>query len=133
MGYKYLFGPVPLHAGWALLSGSILFLIRSAPSTALYCECGETNTLTVTRGEYVPFQAVVDELDHFLAKRPHPDFVTFSGYGEPTLHSRIGDVIAHIKSGAPELKVAVLTNGTLLHDPQVRRELMSADLVLPVS
>ena len=130
MGYKYLFGPVPSRRLGSSL-GVDLIPHKVCSLNCVYCECGETKNLTTKRDEYVPFSTVTSELDHFLANRPRPDYITFSGYGEPTLHSRIGDVIAHIKGKNPEHKIAVLTNGTLLHDPEVRRELMAADLVLP--
>ena len=57
--------------------------------------------------------------------------ITFSGSGEPTLNSRIGDVISFIKDNYSNIKVAVLTNGTLFTDKKVRNELLKADLVLP--
>ncbi len=58
------------------------------------------------------------------------DYITFSGSGEPTLHARIGEVITKIKEIANQ-PVAVITNGSLLHLPSVREELLQADLVMP--
>jgi wyosine [tRNA(Phe)-imidazoG37] synthetase (radical SAM superfamily) len=81
--------------------------------------------------EYVPVDEVYRELTDFFENNPDPDYITFSGAGEPTLHSHMGEVIAFLKQQRPDLKVAVLTNGTLFHDPVVRNELMMADLVLP--
>jgi wyosine [tRNA(Phe)-imidazoG37] synthetase (radical SAM superfamily) len=66
-----------------------------------------------------------------MNNNPAPDYITFSGSGEPTLNSRIGDVLQYIKSKHPDILVAVLTNGTLFSDKQVRSELLSADVVLP--
>jgi wyosine [tRNA(Phe)-imidazoG37] synthetase (radical SAM superfamily) len=74
---------------------------------------------------------VYSELNDFFKSNPDPDYITFSGAGEPSLHSHIGEVIAFVKELRPSVPVAVLTNGTLFHDPEVRRELMQADLVLP--
>lgn len=130
MGYSYLFGPVPSRRLGSSL-GVDLIPHKVCSLNCVYCECGATDKLTVRRKEYVPYRAVIEELDHFLANQPQPDFITFSGYGEPTLHSRIGDVITHIKNAHYSPKLAVLTNGTLLSDPQVRKELLPADLVLP--
>jgi wyosine [tRNA(Phe)-imidazoG37] synthetase (radical SAM superfamily) len=76
----------------------------------------------------VPTSAVLDELKRKLASRP--DYITLSGSGEPTLHSGLGDIIEHIQA-MTDVPVAVLTNGSLLWHPQVRAELVSADLVLP--
>ncbi|MBU1697827.1 MAG: radical SAM protein, partial [Proteobacteria bacterium] len=60
-----------------------------------------------------------------------PDYITFSGSGEPTLNSRIGDVLKFIKQKKPAIPIAVLTNGTLLFDAKVREEIKEADVVLP--
>ncbi|MBF0302366.1 MAG: radical SAM protein, partial [Desulfamplus sp.] len=111
----------------------------------VYCECGSTINLTLERKEYVPYKNVIEELDHYFTNRPAPDYITFSGSGEPTLNSKIGDVIDYIKTKKEfcdscdsyrgslknKIKVAVLTNGTLLNDESVRNALLKADLVMP--
>jgi wyosine [tRNA(Phe)-imidazoG37] synthetase (radical SAM superfamily) len=68
---------------------------------------------------------------HFFDHHPDPDYITFSGAGEPVLHSGIAKVIRFIKELRPSVPVAILTNGTLLSDPDVRAELNQADLVMP--
>jgi len=97
----------------------------------VYCEVGKTTKLTTARMEYVPFNKVRDELIRFFKNNPDPDYVTFSGSGEPTLNIRLGDVLSFIKQLKPGIPVAVLTNGTLLSDSNVRKELKNADVVLP--
>jgi len=97
----------------------------------VYCEVGKTTKLTTDRMEYVLFESLKDELTHFFANNPDPDYITFSGSGEPTLNIRIGDVMSLIRELKPGVPVAVLTNGTLLSDPDVREALKGADLVLP--
>ena len=129
-GYKYLFGPVPSRRLGASL-GVDLVPHKVCTLNCVYCECGATTNLTVKRDEYVPFTQVIAELDDYLGSHPLPDYVTFSGSGEPTLNSRIGDVITHLRKNYPAIPLAVLTNGTLLGDPEVRGELLAADLVLP--
>ena len=54
-----------------------------------------------------------------------------TGSGEPTLNSRIGDVIDFLKKIKPDIPIAVLTNGTLLSSKKLRKELLFADVVLP--
>ncbi|MBA7516948.1 GTP 3',8-cyclase [subsurface metagenome] len=128
--YKYLFGPVPSRRlGMSL--GVDLVPHKVCSLNCIYCECGRTTNLTIERKEYVPFDEVIKELEHFMNNNPAPDYITFSGSGEPTLNSRIGDVLQYIKSKHPDILVAVLTNGTLFSDKQVRSELLSADVVLP--
>jgi len=58
------------------------------------------------------------------------DYITLAGSGEPTLNSEIGSLIHNIKKHT-RIPVAVLTNGSLLGDSQVRESLMEADAILP--
>lgn len=81
--------------------------------------------------KYIPAEKITEELQHYFFHHPAPDYITFSGYGEPTLNSEIEKVIQFIKKNKPEIPIAVLTNGTLLSSPKVRSELLLADLVLP--
>jgi wyosine [tRNA(Phe)-imidazoG37] synthetase (radical SAM superfamily) len=98
----------------------------------VYCEVGATTRLTVERQEFIPYADLTAELtEYFDSGNPDPDYITFSGSGEPTLNSRIGEVIAFIKGIRPKVPIAVLTNGTLLHLPEVREALLAADIVLP--
>ena len=128
--FKHLFGPVPSRRlGMSL--GVDLIPHKICSLNCVYCECGPTTKLTVERGQYVPVEEVLQELTDFFERHPDPEYITFSGAGEPTLHSEIGEVIGFIKELRPGVPVAVLTNGTLLSDPRLRAELMEADLVMP--
>lgn len=128
--YKYLFGPVPSRRlGMSL--GVDLVPHKVCSLNCIYCECGATTNLTLERKEYVPFKGVIDELRDYMENHPYPDYITFSGAGEPTLNCFIGDILQFIKKEYPNVPVALLTNGTLFSDPKVRQELMDADLVLP--
>ncbi len=128
--YKYIFGPVPSRR-LRMSLGVDMVPHKVCSLNCVYCECGRTTNLTVDRKEYVPYDGVIKELDDFMKNNPAPDFITFSGSGEPTLNSRIGDIIKHIKTNYANIPVAVLTNGTLLSDKEVRKELLNADVVLP--
>jgi wyosine [tRNA(Phe)-imidazoG37] synthetase (radical SAM superfamily) len=70
---------------------------------------------------------VVKELDELPPL--NLDYITFSGTGEPTLAANLGDMIGKVKARFNK-PVAVLTNSSLLQDPQVRQELSQADLVV---
>ncbi len=127
--YKYLFGPVPSRRlGMSL--GVDLVPHKICSLNCVYCECGRTTDLTTMRKEYIPYNEVVQEVAHYLKHNPTPDYFTFSGSGEPSLNSRIGDVLHFIKSNS-NVPVAVLTNGTLFSDKTVREKLLEADVVLP--
>lgn len=127
--YKHLFGPVnSRRLGRSL--GVDLVGHKICPIDCIYCEVGATTRKTLQRAEYEPTEEILAELRDKLAQDVPIDYITLSGAGEPTLHSRLGEIIDAIKA-MTSIPVAVLTNGNLLFDPQVRRELLGADLVLP--
>jgi len=128
--YKHLFGPVPSRRlGMSL--GIDLIPKKVCSLNCVYCEVGKTTKLTPDRMEYVKYGRVIAELKQFMSNDPKIDYITFSGSGEPTLNSRIGDVINFIRKDYPDVKIAVLTNGTLLFDQKLRTELLQADVILP--
>lgn len=127
---KYLFGPVNSRRLGVSL-GVDLVPYKTCSLNCVYCECGDTTDLTSAVAEYVPTDEVIAELDGYCAASPRLDVITFSGSGEPTLHSGIGRIIDHIKDRYPRYRVAVLTNGTMLRDPAVRRSIARADIVVP--
>jgi len=82
------------------------------------------------RQEYFPVDAVLKEIEEKLKKVSSPDYITLSGSGEPTLHSRISDIISGIKKFS-DIPVAVLTNGSLFWIDEVRDAVSGADLIIP--
>ena len=128
--YKYLFGPVPSRR-LGISLGVDLVPHKTCSLNCVYCECGKTTNLTIKRKEYVPIKIVLSELNHFLDSNPKLDYVTLSGSGEPTLHSGIGKIIKHLNKNFPSYKIALLTNGTLLYQPNIRQEIKIIDLILP--
>ena len=97
----------------------------------IYCQLGTTTNKSVERRSYVPKEAVINELREVLNNRTGGvDFITFSGSGEPTLNSDIGEMIHQTKTFT-SVPVAVLTNGSLLYRDDVRKDLGRADLVVP--
>jgi len=116
--YRYLFGPVPSRR-LGISLGVDLVPHKTCSLDCIYCECGETDNLTIERQEYVPVDQVFEELDWYFHHNPDPEYITFSGSGEPTLNSRIGEVLDFISGKRPSIPAAVLTNGTLLGQEDV--------------
>jgi len=128
--FKYLFGPVPSRRlGMSL--GVDLVPNKVCSLDCVYCEVGKTTKLTADRKEYIPLNKIKEELTYYFQNNPDPDYITFSGSGEPTLNIYIGEVLQFIKEQKPQISVAVLTNGTLFFNKDVRQALMNADVVLP--
>ncbi len=130
MSYKYLFGPVnSRRLGISL--GVDLIPFKTCSLDCIYCECGTTTALTCDRKEYVDSREIEHELTDLLSKCPTLDYVTFAGSGEPTLNTKIGDLLHFIKKNFPCYKTALLTNGTLLYLPEVRDAVLPFDLICP--
>jgi len=130
MSSKYVFGPIASRRLGVSL-GVDLVNRKTCTQDCPYCEAGWTTNLTLQRAEYVPVEEVIAELRNVLSAKPQLDYITFSGAGEPTLNSKIGEVIKFLKTNYPQYKVCVLTNGTLLGDAEVASSLALADLVVP--
>ncbi len=126
----YVFGPIASRRLGVSL-GVDLVRPKTCPLDCVYCEAGATTQLTTERREYVPVDDVIKELDAVLARHPQLDFVTFSGSGEPTLNSRIGDVVRFVRTKYPEYRLCLLTNAMLFGDAKLLEEIAPVDLVVP--
>jgi len=76
----------------------------------------------------VPTDEVIAELSEWLAQNERADYITLAGSGEPTLHTGFGRVIDHVNTNTTAA-TAILTNGTLLSLPEVRKDACRASLV----
>jgi wyosine [tRNA(Phe)-imidazoG37] synthetase (radical SAM superfamily) len=127
----YLYGPVfSRRLGYSLGVG--LLGSRLCSFECLYCQLGRTVKKTCRRYWLVDLKVLSRELEEALLTGRRIDYITISGSGEPTLHRHLDKIIALIKEKAGRrIKVCVITNGSLLWMPQVRKELLAADLVMP--
>lgn len=126
---SHVFGPVPSRRlGRSLGVDLIPFKVCSLD--CVYCQVGRTTCKTTSRRRFVPVETIVAEVRERLERGPAPDYVTLSGSGEPTLYADLEDLIGAIRR-VTSVPLAVLTNGTLLYDPDVRRACARADLVMP--
>jgi len=128
--YLHLYGPVPSRRLGRSL-GIDLVPHKICTYDCIYCQIGKTTEKTLSRKEYVPVKEIMEEVERFLkAGTVSIDYLSLTGSGEPTLHSQIRSVIEGIKT-ITSIPVAVLTNGSLLYEEEVRQDLLRADVVLP--
>lgn len=125
----YTYGPVPSRRLGRSL-GVDLVPYKICSYDCVYCQLGRTTNLTLAREEYFPTKGLTEELKSRLAHGHEMDYVTVSGSGEPTLHVDVGRVIESIKHHS-SVPAAVITNGSMLTEPEVREALCRADLVVP--
>ena len=124
-----VFGPV-LSRRLGLSLGVDVVPFKTCPLDCVYCQLGRTTDRTLRRKKYVPPEEILSQIRGALKRGGRIDWITFSGSGEPTLHSEIGKMIRAIKM-MTDIPVAVLTSGALLHDASLRNALGAADLVIP--
>ena len=126
---RYIYGPVSSRR-LGLSLGIDLVPFKTCNFDCIYCQLGRTAIKTEQRREWVTMEEVIEELKATLPSDYQIDYLTFSGSGEPTLNSRLGEAIREVKR-LTTIPVAVLTNGALLRFAEVREELMQSDLVIP--
>lgn len=125
-----IFGPVPSRRLGRSL-GIDVIPHKTCSYDCIYCECGKTTDKRCRREEFYPLGELLDELDNHLAEMSEkPDVITLSGAGEPTLYSRMGELITKSKK-IIDIPVAVITNSSLMDRKDVQEELMPADMLLP--
>jgi len=121
-----IYGPVPSwRFGSSLGVDAICSRKKICSFDCTYCQLGKTGDLTTQRKEYVSYSKMKGALT--AADKSTSDVITFSGTGEPTLNTKIGDMISFAKTFG--LPVAVLTNSSLLCLDEVRNALLEADIV----
>ncbi len=126
---QYLFGPVPSRR-LGLSLGVDIVPLKTCTQNCIYCQLGVACRQIMQRQSFVPVEEVLRQLKARLTEGLCADFITFSGSGEPTLNKDIGRIIDGMRK-LTDIRIAVITNGTLLSDPQVRADCCKADVVLP--
>jgi wyosine [tRNA(Phe)-imidazoG37] synthetase (radical SAM superfamily) len=124
--YQYLFGPVPSRRLGRSL-GIDLTPLKTCSFDCVFCQLGRTPVKTLERKAFFPTADIIAEIDHWLKHDGHADYLTLSGSGEPTLHTGFGDILDFL--GDQPIPSALLTNGSLLHLPEVRKAAARASMV----
>ena len=127
---RLTFGPVPSRR-----LGRSLGINNIPPKictySCIYCQLGRTLTMRIKRQEFYSTEEIVNAAEakvHEAKKQgEHIDYLSFVPDGEPTLDSNLGSHIEGLKK--LNLKIAVITNASLIADSQVRKDLAGANWV----
>lgn len=101
----------------------------------VYCQLGPTKIRLKAVGgiqRKLPDEAQVKrDLDEYLTQVEIEslDVATFSGSGEPTLNLHIGAMVRLVRTRLPNLPIVLLTNGSVISNPQVMENLSEFDIV----
>lgn len=128
--YKHVFGPVPSRR-LGISLGVDLVVSKSCNLNCIFCECGATKKLQLERQRFKDMNEILNEIQTVL-KDIKPDYITFSGSGEPTLSLDLGNISKAIKEDLKyKGKICLITNSLLLANEQVVKELEYIDLIVP--
>ena len=128
--YKHVFGPVPSRR-LGISLGVDLVVSKSCNLNCIFCECGATKKIQLERQKFKNMNEILEEISAVL-KDIKPDYITFSGSGEPTLSLDLGNISRAIKEDLKyQGKICLITNSLLLADENLMKELKYIDLIVP--
>ena len=125
-----IFGPIPSRRlGRSLGINNIPPKVCSY--SCIYCQIGATDSMSITRQEFFSsddiFNEVKKKIKQLQKVNEKIDYLTFVPDGEPTLDINLGKTIDKLKSFG--IKIAVITNASLIWKKEVQNDLMQADWV----
>jgi len=103
---------------------------KVCPFDCVYCQVGPTTLRSETRTPFFPVEEVVADVAAAVKAGPQPRVITFAGSGEPTLYLHLGEVVDRIRQ-ITDLPLLLITNGSLLHRPDVAADAARFDTVAP--
>jgi wyosine [tRNA(Phe)-imidazoG37] synthetase (radical SAM superfamily) len=121
-----VYGPVSSWRFGSSLGVDLILQASVCSFNCVYCQLGSIQVVTLERRLFVETARVMADLER--AEWQGADLVTFSGSGEPTLALNLGEAVRAVGERTG-ITTHVLTNGTLLHLPEVREALRGADRV----
>ncbi|WP_299584092.1 radical SAM protein [uncultured Sunxiuqinia sp.] len=133
---EIIFGPVKSRRLGVSLGVNLLPTDSKVCSfDCIYCECGWNPKQREKKAELPSRETVSDKLRSKLKAMQTagelPDVITFAGNGEPTLHPQfaeiIDDTIALRDEFAPDCRIAVLSNSTMIQRESVFQALLKIE------
>ena len=133
---KIIFGPVKSRRLGVSLGINLLPVnVKVCSFDCIYCECGWTPKKYEEKAKLPSRTEVKEKLEEKLkqmaSENQLPDVITFAGNGEPTLHPDfaciIDDTIELRDQYSPNARIAVLSNATMLHKPEVFAALLRVE------
>jgi len=132
---KIIFGPVrSRRLGISLGINLLPTDSKLSHFNCIYCECGWTpahlakNNFHSREEIYTKLEA---QLQQMREAKKGLDVITYAGNGEPTMHPNfnqiIDDTIRLRNQYFPQAKIAVLSNASMLHKPQVVQALQKIE------
>jgi wyosine [tRNA(Phe)-imidazoG37] synthetase (radical SAM superfamily) len=127
---KTVYGPVKSWRFGMSVGIDPIFETSTCSFNCIYCQLGNIQVVTDAVKEYVPTERVISDFKELMQKKIPIDVITYSGSGEPSLASNLGEIIDSIRELKPELPQYILTNATHLTEDLVRSNLLKLDKII---
>ncbi|MDY0255058.1 MAG: radical SAM protein [Tenuifilaceae bacterium] len=124
------FGPIPSRRLVKSLGINNIPEQKICSYSCVYCQVGAKQKYSISRESFYQPKQILEGVENQLSKltaNDKPDYLTFVANGEPTLDKNLGESIELLKQ--LKIPIAVITNGSMLANPDVRNDLMLADWV----
>lgn len=126
---RIVFGPVPSRRFGQSLGINNIFLPKRCSYNCVYCQVGKTKNFEIERREFFSVDEIKRQVKNVIEslRDKKIDYISFVPDGEPTLDINLGKEIDALKEFG--IKIAVITNSSLIWRNDVREDLKRADCV----
>ena len=125
---KTVYGPVPSWRLGRSLGIDVIAREKTCSFDCIYCQIGRTKNKTCKLQEFINIKRLEKDLKEVIDK-VEADYITFSGMGEPTLASNLGQAIDLIRE-LSDISIAILTNSSVFYRKEVRKNLSKLDFIV---
>jgi wyosine [tRNA(Phe)-imidazoG37] synthetase (radical SAM superfamily) len=124
---KTVYGPVNSWRFGKSLGIDPIFETSTCSFNCVYCQLGDIQKVTAQRKEFIPTSKIIEDYKEFQDQEF--EVITFSGSGEPTLATNLGEIAKGLNT-VKKKPLLILTNATTLKNPAVQRDLCLFDRVI---
>jgi wyosine [tRNA(Phe)-imidazoG37] synthetase (radical SAM superfamily) len=126
---RIVFGPVPSRRFGKSLGINNIPYPKKCSYSCIYCQIGKTFDFRIEREEFYKPEEIERQVEEVIEnlKDKRIDYISFVPDGEPTLDINLGKSIDRLKKFG--IKIAVITNSSLIWRKDVRDDLNKADTV----
>ena len=125
---KTVYGPVPSWRLGRSFGIDVIARGKTCSFDCIYCQLDQTKYKTCKLQEFINVKRLEKDLSKVIEK-VEADYITFSGMGEPTLASNLGQAIDLIR-GFTDIPIAILTNSSVFYRKEVRKNLYKLDFIV---
>jgi len=127
MEYKYIFGPIVSRRFGYSLGIDLSPEIKNCNFDCLYCELKKAKPVNFIKKQS-SVENIIMEVNDILKKDKEIDIITITSNGEPTLYTKIDELIDKLNLIKGDKKLLILTNSSTIIDEKIQSSLKKLDI-----